>query len=81
MADLKSAGSIFKFSQITRDDWSIGAALFTLQNMGALARKLQRGEDAVILKFIEEVCAAYLIDKGVEPLLADYTAPVEQAST
>jgi hypothetical protein len=78
---MKSTSSIFKFSQITRQDWSVGAALFTLQNMGALERKLRRGEDDVILKLIEEIVAAYLIEKGVEPPQADYTPPVEQPST
>lgn len=78
---MKSVDSRFKFSQITREDWGLGAAMFTLQNMGALRRKLERGEDEVILKFIEEVVSAYCLERGVEPPVADYTPPVEQVST
>jgi len=78
---LKSAFSMLKFSKIKRDDWDVGAALFTLQNMGALKRKLERREDEVILTFIAEITAAYLISKGVNPPAPDYTPPVEQEST
>jgi hypothetical protein len=78
---MKSNQSMFKFSQITRHDWSPGAALFTLQNMGALERKLKHGEHDTVLKFIEEVAAAYLVDKGIQPPTADYTPPIEQEST
>lgn len=77
----KSDNSVLKFSLLTRENFSPGAAMFTLQNMGALRRKLDRGEDEVILKLIEEMAAAYLIatEHNVPP--ANYDPPIEQEST
>ena len=72
--------SLFKFSKITRADFNIGAALFTLENMGALKRKLGRGEDDIVLAFIVEVVSAYLLQKNVEPPLPNWTPPVVQIS-
>ncbi len=70
--------SLFKFSQIKAEHWGAGTALFTLQNMGALARKLKKGEYDVVLTFIAEICKAYLRECGMgtipEP---NYTPPVE----
>lgn len=81
MERLKSAESILKFSEITPADWNAGAAMFTLLNMGALKRKLNRGEDDVILRFIEVMAAGFLLSHGIVPPDADYTPPVEQEST
>jgi len=70
--------SLFKFSQITSGDWNCGAAMFTLENMGALSRKFDRGEKEVILNFIAHVATAYLREHDIEPPEANWTPPVEQ---
>lgn len=81
MNKLKSYDSPFKFSSVRRANYSAATARFTLLNMGALARKFDLGEKEVLLKFIEEISAAYLLANGIMPPEADYTPPPEQDST
>jgi hypothetical protein len=66
---LSAETSLFKFSQITRNDFNPGAALFTLENMGKLAPK----DRDVILNFIVEICSAYLKEHGIDPPKPDWT--------
>ena len=63
--------SSFKFSQITRHGFGVGAALFILENMG----KLQRKDKQIIVDLVGEICAAYLIDRGLLPPTPDYSPP------
>ena len=69
MSDQKT--SLFKFSQIKRGDFNVGAALFIMENMG----KLQRKEKRIIVDLVGEICAAHLIEHGMKPPQFDYSPP------
>ena len=67
--------SRFKFSEIGPLDLSTGTAMFILQNMG----KLERKPKTIILRLVANLCRGYLIEHRIQPPLADWSPPPEDA--
>lgn len=63
--------SLFKFSKITKDDFNVGAALFTLSNLGKLLNK----DKPIIVQFVKEICIKYLEEHGIYQYDIDYSPP------